>query len=254
MRKFTGLRSLVVTVAMALPAGAAEQAWVTRSNQNAQLLLQLEAKYSPESASSIGIDGYDEAISDYSRDEYEPRRRDTEKIIAEYRKRTAAERDAKVLQDLQILIKAAQDELSAAKVNRKYFFPFIDLTGSIFGVVQQTIDPRIPPERQRTLLARLDKYTGTTKGFRPVSELAKERTLERIKADGKLIGPYVGEIDKVITDGPVMLAGIKDLLAKSKLLGWESRFALLEKQLTGYNLWLKTEILPKARADHRLPP
>jgi hypothetical protein len=229
-------------LAFGLEAGAAEQPWVTRSNQNAQLLLQVDAKYSPESASSLGVEGLDEAISDFSRDTYEPLRADMQKVIDELRSRAARETDVRVKQDLQILQKSAQDELTTARLDRKYFIPFHNLTGMVFGVVRETLDPRIPPQKQQALLVRLDKYAGAAKGYRPVSELAKERTLERIKANGNLIGPYVGELEKVITDAPTMLAGIRELLAGSKLVGWEPRYALLEKQLTGYTDWLRSQL------------
>jgi uncharacterized protein (DUF885 family) len=245
---------LTIAVTFSLGASAAEQSWVTRSNQNAQLLLGIEAKYSPESASSLGLEGYDEAISDYSRDTYEPQRRDLQKAVAELRSRATKETDARVRQDLQILQQAAEDQLTTAQLDRKYFIPFYDLTGMVFRVVRDTIDPRIAAQKQQALLVRLDKYTGAASGFRPVTELARERTLERIRADGKLLGPYVGELEKAINDSPTLLAGIRDLLAGSKLAGWESRHALLETQLTEYNEWLKREILPRARKDHRLPP
>jgi len=233
---------------------AAEQAWVTRSNQNAQLLLAVEAKYSPESASSLGVEGYDEAISDFSRDDYEPMRTDMRKVITELRARAAKETDARVRQDLAILQQSAEDELTTARLDRKYFIPFYNLAGMVFGVARETIDPRIPLQKQQALLVRLDKYTGAAKGYRPVSELAKERTLERIKADATLQGPFVDRLEKAILDSPTMLAGIRDLLAGSKLQGWEPRYALLEKQLNDYNEWLKRELMPRARKDHRLPP
>ena len=39
-------------------------------------------------------------------------------------------------------------------------------------------------------------------GYRPISELAKERTLERIKADSRLQGPFVDKLEKAILDSP----------------------------------------------------
>jgi uncharacterized protein (DUF885 family) len=252
-RILCGLAGLLLCAGPALGA-AAEQEWVSRSNRNAQLLLDIQAKYSPESASSLGVEGYDEAISDFSRDDYEPMRRDMQKVIAELRARAAKESDVRVRQDLQILQQAAEDELTTARLDRKYFIPFHNLAGMVFGVVRETIDPRIPLQKQRALLARLDKYTGATQGYRPISELAKERTLERIKADSKLQGPFIDKLEKAILDSPTMLSGIRELLASSKVAGWESRYALLEKQLTEYNGWLKAELLPRARKDHRLPP
>ena len=252
------LRTMTLAISccliVSLPVQAVEPPWVTRSNENAKLLLNVVSKYSPEQASALGVDGYDEAILDLTRDQFEPAAADYRAIVAAYRERLKTETDPKVRQDLEILIGAANDNLSSDALDHKYFFPFIDVTGLVYGVVQRTLDPRIPAARQRTLLARLAKYAGTAKGYRPVTELAKERTLERIHADGKLIGPYSGEVDRVLDDFPTVLAGIKDLLTKSGLKGWQGSYAALEKQLTDYNAWLKSEVVPRARADHRLPP
>jgi uncharacterized protein (DUF885 family) len=246
--------STLLVAALSLPAFAAEPAWVTKSNENAKVLLNVLAKYSPEGASNLGVDGYDEQITDMSRDQFEANNRDLRAAIAELQKRMRSETDSKVKQDLQILIDKAQDSIKTNTLQRKYFMPFDDLTGMIFGVVRSTLDPRIPKARQQTLLVRLDKYAGLAKGYRPVTELAHERLQERLKANKNLLGPYKGEVDQALNDGPTLLKGMRELLAKSELKGWESRFDTLEKQLTAYNARLKTEMLPRARTDHKLPP
>ena len=246
--------STLLAAALSLPAFAAEPAWVTKSNDNARVLLKVLAKYSPESASSLGVDGYDEQITDMSRDQFEASNRDLRAAVADLQKRMRAETDSKVKQDLQILIDKAQDNIQTSTLQRKYFMPFDDLTGMIFGVVRATLDPRIPKERQQTLLVRLDKYAGLAKGYRPITELAHERLQERLKANKNLLGPYKGELEQALNGGPTLLKGMRELLAKSELQGWESRFDALEKQLTAYNARLKTEMLPRARLDHRLPP
>jgi len=246
--------STLLLAALSLPVIAAEPAWVTKSNENAKVLLNVLAKYSPEGASNLGVDGYDEQITDMSRDQFEANNRDLRAAIAELQKRMRSETDSKVKQDLQILIDKAQDSIKTNTLQRKYFMPFDDLTGMIFGVVRSTLDPRIPKARQQTLLVRLDKYAGLAKGYRPVAELAHERLQERLKANKNLLGPYKGEVDQALNDGPTLLKGMRELLAKSELKGWESRFDTLEKQLTAYNARLKTEMLPRARTDHKLPP
>jgi uncharacterized protein (DUF885 family) len=239
---------------LSLPVVAAEPAWVTKSNANAKLLLNVVAKYSPEGASALGIDGFDEQIIDLSRDQFEPSNKDTHAVIAELEKRLKAETDPKVKQDLEILIGSAKDQLRSDSLNRKYFLPFNDLTTMIFGVVRQTLDPRIPKERQKTLLLRLQKYAGLAKGYRPVTELANERLQERLKANKNLLGPFKGKVEQAINDGPTLIKGMKDLLSKSELKGWEPSFAALETQLTAYNAQVKAQILPTARTDPRLPP
>lgn len=247
------LLSSAVALAFTLPAGAAEQPWVLKSNLNAKLLLEEKARLAPEQASSLGVDGYDEKISDLSRDLFEDEKRGTQAVVAELKKRLKTEPDAKIRQDLEILIASAEDGLRSSALERKYFLPFIDATGSIYGVVHDMLDPRIPPQRQKALLVRLDKYAGLSKGYRPYTELARERLHERLKANPKLLGPFKGEVEQVLNDGPTLIAGIKSLLEKSQLKGWEKSFAALEQQLSAYHAVLKAEVLPRARADSRLP-
>ena len=45
----------------AAPAAPKLQEWVVRSNEDAKQFLQLIAKYSPEGASSLGVDGWGSA-------------------------------------------------------------------------------------------------------------------------------------------------------------------------------------------------
>ena len=252
----TKLRFLLALVPMLLAGAAlpAELPWVTRSNENAKILLQVLARYSPETASDLGVDGYDEAITDFSRDQFEPESSDLRGASSRLGDMMARETDAKVRQDLAILVAAANDSVASNALQHRFFFPFIDVTGRVFRVARQMLDPRVPLARQQTLLVRLDRYAGLAKGYRPASELAKVRTLERINADGTLLGPYRGEVEQVVGDFPTLLGGLRELLAKSQLKKWQPRYAALERQLTDYNNWLKTEILPRARSDHRLPP
>jgi uncharacterized protein (DUF885 family) len=253
MRRTKTLFGLAIA-ALLTPAVAAEPAWVSQSNANAKLLLELTAKYSPENASQLGVDGYDEQITDFTKDDFAIKEADTRTVIADFRKRLNAEADPRVKQDLEILIGAAEDTLRTSALTRRYFIPFIDLTGMLFGVARETLDPRIPQARQQTLVVRLEKYAGLAPGFHPVTKLAKERTLERIKADATLIGPFQGKLEKALNDGPILMSGIRNLLTKAELRGWEKAYAALESQLKDYHTWLKTELLPRARADHRLPP
>jgi uncharacterized protein (DUF885 family) len=249
--------ALVIAALAAVPAltaSAAELAWVAKSNENAKILLQAIAKYAPESASQLGVDGFDDKITDLSHDHFEDIQADRRAALADLQGRLKTETEPKIRQDLEILIDSAKDNMSSEALQRRYFFPFNDCSRRIFGVVQRTLDPRIPKARQEALLIRLEKYTGLYKGYQPFTELAKARTLDRIAADPKLLGPYKGEVEKSIGDAPTLLAGIKDLLAKSGLNGWEQSYAALEKQLTDYNTWVKDFVLPHARLDHKLPP
>ena len=240
--------------AAALHASAAELPWVTKSNANAKVLLDVVGKYAPERATNLGAEGFSEQITDKSRDLFAASNKDLHAVVAELERRLKTETDAKVRQDLAILIGAAQDQLRTAAIERQYLMPFDDLSATIFGVVRSMLDPRIPKERQKTLLVRLQKYAGITKGYRPITVLANERLHERLKAKPHLLGPYKGEVEQAINNGPTLIKGMRELLAKSDLAGWEPIFATLETQLVAYNGQLKSDVLPRARADNRLPP
>ncbi len=239
---------------LSLSAIAAEPAWVAKSNDNARLLLDINAKYNPEDAGALGVEGVDERIVDLSRDRYGERSADLRGAVAELRKRLKAEPNVRVRQDLDILITRATDQLESRRLDRKYFMPYYDLTGQLFSVMRDQLDPRVAPARQKALLVRLEKYAGMAKGYRPITQLAQERLRERLKANPMLIGPYKGSVEQAINDGPTLLKGMRELLVKSGLKGWETSFGQLERQLTAYNAYLQTDLLPRARRDHRLPP
>ncbi len=247
-------RSLIasaIALTMTFPVFA-EQSWVDISNSHAQVLLNLQAKYSPEYASQIGVDGYDEAISDFTHDQFDEFIADYQNAVKALQTKLVDEKDRRVRQDLEILITAANDQISSRQINRRHFLPYSDLTGLVFGVVRATLDPRIPPERQKTLLVRLEKYAGVAKGYQPITELAMQRTTERLQ-NTALIGPYIGELQQDQQNAQELLKGTKDLLAKSGLKGWQKTFAKLEKQLTAYNQWVDKTIAPRARQSHLLP-
>ena len=251
------LRSFTVLATLAWAAAAAAApapAWVTESNANATILLKVMAKYRPESATRLGLSGYEDQISDFSHDRYQERRHDTEAAISELRGKLAITTDPRVRQDIDILIDAADRDLTTSALDRKYFFPYYDPASLLFGVTRSMLDPRTPKEVRARTVARLEKYAGLAKGYRPLTELQRERTLERLAADPKLIGPYKGEVEQDLTNVPLLMGGMKSLLEKSGLKGWQKPYAALEKQVTDYYAWVRADILPKARADFRLPP
>lgn len=251
MNRLRTVLASAIVMTFALPT-MASQAWVEKSNTHAQVLLNLQAKYSPESASQLGIDGYDDAISDFSRDLFDENIADLHAAIAELQKRSANETDLRIRQDMAILIESAQQQISSTTLNHRYFLPYYNLTGLIFGVVQSTLDPRIPAERQQQLLTRLEKYAGLYKGYKPVTELAMQLTKARL-GDKHLIGPYVGELQQDRQNAEALISGCKELLAKRNLPGWQKSWTVLEKQLTAYNKWIDKEIAPRARQSHLLP-
>ncbi len=231
---------------------AAEMTWVEKSNEHAQVVLAAFAELSPESAASMGVDGLDEQITDLSPGAFERGIKVISDVVAELERRLADETDPKVRQDLGILIKAGKDNLYSSRLEREHMLPYNNINQMIFGGLRGLIDPQIPRERYPAAIVRMQKYAGLVDGFSPITELAKHESQERFAVDG-LVGPYRGEVEQDLERAETFITGISDLLSGTDLQGWEETYETLAGQMRDYNDWVRTEILPRARDDYRLP-
>jgi hypothetical protein len=237
---------------IATMTAAEERSWVDRSNEHAQIVLEVLAEFNPEGAASLGVDGLDEAIIDYRPGLYERNRSASEAVLAELRKRLAAENHPKVRQDLEILVQAVEDGLESARLTRENLLPYFNVSQTVFQGVRALVDPQVPRERYPAAVVRMQKYAGQLGAEKPLTELAKDRTRERFDVDG-LVGPYRGEVLQDLERSESMISGIEELLADADLQGWQDTYEVLTGQLRDYNEWVRAEVLPRARDDYRLP-
>src|SRR5712692_2277508 len=229
-----------------------QPAWIARSNENAQLLLQLQAKYSPEGAGRLGVEGLDEQISQLTPDRREKGRADWKTAAQELRRRLAAEKDPLVAQDLQIMIKAGDEGLRGLELNEKYDMPYFNVTQIVFSGLRALLDDQIPDNRRKAALVRLRKYVGMEPGYEPLADQAKARTADWSKPGQQ--GPAKIQVESDLSRADFFTNGIGQLFEKYKIEGYQEPFAKLKQQLTDYNAWVRKEILPKARTDFRRPP
>lgn len=226
--------------------------WVEKSNEHAQLVLELFAEFSPEGAGNLGVDGLDEEISDLGPGYFENAQAKSRELLAELKERLAAETDIKVRQDLGILVQAVDDSITSGDLNHEQLLPYFNLNQTIFFGVRGIIDPQNDRSRYPAAVERIRKYAGLVDGYEPLTEQAKARTRERFDVDG-LVGPYRGEIEQDLQRGDTMISGIEQLLSGTDLQGWEESYSVLADQMRDYNDWVRAEILPRARDDYRLP-
>ena len=249
-------RAAAAAVALLLLAAAAaaadEQGWVEKSNENAQIVLELLAEFNPEGAASLGVDGLDEAIIDYRPGLYARNRSASEAVLAELRERLAKEAEPRVSQDLEILIQAVEDSLRSAELSRDNLLPYYNVSRTVFQGVRALVDPQVPRERYPAAIVRMQKYAGLVGADKPLTELARERTRERFGVEG-LVGPYRGEVLQDLQRSESMISGIEEVLAGTDLEGWQEPYEVLAGQLAAYNDWVRAEVLPRARDDYRLP-
>ena len=226
--------------------------WVEKSNEHAQIVLDLLAKLSPEGAGRLGVDGLDEEISDLGPGIVERSKQMSEELLAELQRRLAEESDTKVRQDLGILIKVIEDSIRSSDLIYAQLLPYFNINQTIFFGIRGIIDPQNARDRYPAAITRLEKYAGIAAGHTPFTELAKDRTRERFDVAG-LVGPYRGEVEQDLERAETMITGIEELFAGTDLQGWEESYEMLADQLRDYNDWVRAEILPRARDDFRLP-
>jgi hypothetical protein len=233
-------------------APGAQPEWIRRSNEYAQTLLRLQAKYFPEGAARQGVEGLDDQIVQFAPNRREQQRAEAKAALAELQKDLAGEKDPLVKQDLEIMIKAAQKNVHGQELDDKYTMPYFNVVQIMFGGIRALLDDQIAESRRPAALVRLRKYTGMEPGFQPLVEQAKARMVEW-RRPGQL-GPARVEVETNLARSDFFVDGIGKLFETYKIAGYEEPFARLKQQIADYNAWVRQEILPKARTDFRLPP
>jgi len=239
------LLSLVFTTASA-------QDWVKESDEYTTVVLKAQSQFQPEGASSLGMTEFDESTMDLGPDLYARSIAVDEELVEQTREWLRTAENPKVIQDLNILQQALEDGIHSTTLTHQYLLPYYNLSQTMFYGFRALLDPRTDASRYPAALVRLARYTGKAEGFTPITELAKQRTSERFDEAG-LLGPYKGELERDLENVARFAAGLQQLFEASGLEGYQQDLDVLLAQLNDYADWLKTEIAPRARQDHRLP-
>ncbi len=232
----------------------ATPAWIARSNADSQVLLDVIARFSPEFATQVGLGGYDDKVADLKPGVDARSRAALVEARGKLAKLLAAEHDTNVRQDLQILIKAADQQVEGIDLNDKYLLPYNDVGSLVFGGEFALLKDDVDARRRPAALKRLQCYVGTAVGCTPITTLARAQTTAKL-GDKALLGPYQGEVEQKLANTQRYTSGIRQLFAKYKLDNADGKAALdaLDAQLKDYDAWVRRTVLPRARTDFRLP-
>jgi hypothetical protein len=258
-RRVTILKKAVLAIPLLLaglspsPLPAQDEPdWIKRSNENAQVLLEVLARSAPELAARFGVDGLDEEISDYSPGFVERNLRSTEEARDELASRLENEPDGPVRQDLEILIARADQSLESTRIEEKHLLPYFSVSQVIYGGLRNLLEDRIPAERRQAALVRLKKYTGRAEGFEPMTELV-EAYLRGEWTDSDRLPPYSGEVERDLNTNDRYVTEIGELFAKYELDGYEDDYEVLKTQIAAFDAFVTAEILPRTRSEFQLP-
>ncbi len=228
-------------------------AWVEKSNEYAQIMIKAQAPFAPEGFSFFGIPGYDDQVSDLKPDNAKRFRAANAAAKLELQQKLQVERDPNVRQDLEIMIGAADDAIESSELNERLALPFSDAPQTVFSGMQGLLSEQTPAERRARALDRLKRYVGLTPDTTPLTTLARERYEQRV-GDKALLRPTKLEVEQALQNVDTYAAGIRKLFEEYKITGADEALAALDKQFKDYATWARTNVLPQARSDTRLPP
>lgn len=229
------------------------QEWVEESNQHTTVVLEAQSQFQPEGATRLGLTQFDESIMDLGPDLFTRTIAVDEELVELTREWLRTTENPMVIQDLNILQQALEDGIQSATLTEQYMLPYYNLPEILFYGFRALLDPRTDASRYPAALTRLAKYTGRAEGFTPITELAKQRTAQRFAEPG-LQGPYKVELERDLDNVERFAGGLKQIFEASGLEGYQQDLDVLLAQLNDYANWLKAEIAPRARQNHRLPP
>ena len=238
--------------ASALGAENSGREWVEHSNSYTNTLLEVEFAHAPERGSRQGLARYDERISHPTLTDERERRHELETALAKVDAAAPRETDKRVQQDLAILHQAFDLQFRQEDYRLQHEVPFLNASAQVFEGLHGLLDEQVAPERRPAALVRLRRYAGMEPGYQPFTEVLKQREQEQIAKPG-VIYPSKTELETELGRNSNYVEGIGALFSKYALQGWQPAYAKLKGQLADYDNWVREKILPKARADYRLP-
>jgi uncharacterized protein (DUF885 family) len=233
-------------------AAAPKPAWIEKSDAYTNRLLAVRFAHAPEEGSAQGLSKFDDRISNPTLDDQIAQRHELEAVLAKIAKSESKEADRNVREDLAILRKAFDLQFRSEDFVLRHKVPFMNASQDIFQGLRTLLDDQVAADRRSAAVVRLRKYTGTEPGFKPYTEVLKQRELAQIAKAG-MIYPSKSEVETELGRNSNYVDGIAALFKKYELSDWESGYASLKIQLADYDAWVRANILPKARPDFRLP-
>jgi uncharacterized protein (DUF885 family) len=240
----------------ATPTSAAaetDKAWITKSNEYANLLVEIDKKHSPESASHDGLKQYDQLISEDTHEDDVAENNERRAALEKFKAALATEQDKNVKQDLEIMIHNTELLLRGYQYGLDHQVPFRNASAEVFSGIQVLLDDQVAADRRPAGVVRLRKYAGVEPGFTPLTDKLKKFT-ESQMAKPNMIYSSRARVESDLSRNELYVNGIASLFKKYNLQGWEEPYAKLKTELTSYDDWVRATILPKARPDFRQPP
>lgn len=233
----------------------AAASWIEESNKIAREYAAADGELFPERASATGYREFDGKALRMERNHNEL----TANFLMKWKGRLAKElsqaKDRNLRLDLEILRDHLDRKLAEVRLEERHgVIAFLPGTRFILESLLTLLNDQADPARRRDALLRFRTYVNGTEDSPPLLSAFRNRTMaDELRFQKKQVAPLALEVEQYLAESPEYLKGIRELLQKSTLAGWEPHFEKLTAQSAAYDEFLRAHVLPKARQGFRLP-
>jgi hypothetical protein len=168
--------------------------WITISNGYARLLTDVSFAHHPEAGSQQGLSQYDNKVGQPTLADENQERQQMEAVLLKLKAATAEKQPSQVSEDLQIMIDRVQLDFKQEDYARAHEVPYFNASGRVFGGLHILLDEQTPTDRRTAAAVRIREYAGLEPGYKPLTEILKQRVMEQMAKPG-VIYPAKVEIE-----------------------------------------------------------
>jgi len=211
---------------------------------------------SPESASSIGYRAFDPKAVPLE-DDMET---GENAFLLKWKSRLAKEaneaKEADYLTDVKVLQGKIERSLEKVALDKKYgVIELYPATQIVFENLRSLINAQSDAERKKSAVVRFKAYVHGHEKYKPLLVAFRSRIafLEKVYRKQRRFYAPRNEVEQYLKDSGDYLKGIQGLLEESGQKDWSEDFEKFSGQVREYDAFVKSEVLPKARHDYKLP-
>ncbi|MEP0918677.1 DUF885 domain-containing protein [Leptolyngbya sp. DQ-M1] len=217
------------------PIASAKPNWITRSNENTNLLIKAESESNCTDQPTLS-----QSLLKLDTNYVQCYERNLNDAVATLQTKRKQETEPSVKLDLEILIQSANEELRSIQLDRRYRLPYVNLA--------REINRSIDDLNKRDLTKQLKRISG--ENTTAIATMAIQRMRESMTQENVFF-PEKSQLEKDLANTAIQLEQIKQRIEQQKID--QSSYTKLKAQLTEYTNFVRQEILPKARTSFRLP-
>lgn len=152
--------------------------------------------------------------------------------------------------DLEILLEHTQLQLQNVRLEEKERIIQVGLPSqSVYRGLAQLANEQFPLERQKRAVDRFKHYMSSENKKSYVQDLKDRLEYDQKMWDGKL-SPYsypsAEYITKYLNNSDAFVSGVEELLTKTGRSDWKKDFERFQQEVSDYNEFLKSKVLPLA--------